>query len=67
MDKIKNIINHHLHWGTSKENAITNILFEIAEGEDKELLIELGNYSEELKSKAEKLYNKYKAEYYKNN
>lgn len=63
--RIKNIMECHLHWGTSKQNAITEIKYEIATAEELELLEVTWNIPE-LEKRAEEVYNKYKAEYYNN-
>ena len=63
--RIKNIMEYHLHWGTSKQNAITEIKYEIATAEELELLEVTWNIPE-LEKRAEDIYKKYKAEYYNN-
>ena len=63
MDRIKNIMEYHLHYGTAKINALTSIKYEIATTEELELLEVTWNIPE-LEKRAEDVYNKYKADYY---
>ena len=66
MDRIKNIMEYHLRQHNSKENALTDIKYEIATAEELDLM-EITWDIPELKKRAEEVYNKYKMEYYKNN
>lgn len=62
--RIKNIMNYHLHWNTAKSNAIAEIIWEIANNNERDLL-DVCSPSKELEEKATELYNKYKENYYK--
>lgn len=64
MSEVKDIVYGGIFQGWSKENIITQIMFEIANEDEVELLV-LWDDIPELKEKAEKLYNKYREEYYK--
>ena len=66
MDRIKNIMEYHLHWNTSKENVLTSIKYEIATAEELDLMKITWDIPE-LEKRAEEVYNKYKMKYYKNN
>lgn len=64
MKKVKNIVYAGIFQGWAKDNIISQIMFEIATKEEIELL---GLFCDipELEARAEKLYNEYREEYYK--
>lgn len=66
MTEVKNIVYTGMFQGWSENNIIMQIMFKIATNEEVELLsiCDIENLSE-LKAKAEKLYNRYGEEYYK--
>ena len=66
MTEIKDIVYTGMFQGWSRNNIIMQIMFEIATNEEIELLsiCDIDDLTE-LKAKAEKLYNRYREEYYK--
>lgn len=66
MTEVKDIVYTGMFQGWSRNNIIMQIMFEIATNEEVELLsiCDIEDLPE-LKAKAEKLYNRYREEYYK--
>ena len=64
MNRVKNIVFVGTAQGWAKSNIIGQITFEIANKEELELLC-LWSDIPELKARAEKLYEKYREDYYK--
>lgn len=64
MEEVKAIVYIGIFQGWAKDNIIGQIMFEIGTEEEVELL-GLWNDIPELEARAEKLYNKYREEYYK--
>lgn len=64
LDKVKNIVDVGLFQGYAKDNIISQIMYEIANKEELQLL-SISWDIPQLKDKAEKLFEKYRKEYYK--
>lgn len=62
--RIEDIMEYHFNWHTSKENAIAEIIWEVATNKEREML-ECCSPSKELENRATELYNELKEKHYK--